>query len=397
MLIGIVGKPNSGKSTFFKAATLIDVGIANYPFTTIKPNHGVGFVRIDCADKDFNVKCNPKFGYCTESIRFVPVELLDVAGLVPGAHKGYGLGNQFLDDLRQAHALIHVIDVSGSTNEKGEIVEQGTHNPASDILFLEEELDMWYLGLIKKGWDKFSRTVMQEKKSGSELAKAIAKQLSGLMVTEEIVNPLLKQFPEDIDLWGEKELKCLAAELRKKTKPTIIAANKIDISGADKEYEKIKKQFPYKIIIPCSGECELALRNAAKSEAIEYLPGSQDFKILKQINEKQKTALEFIKRNVLEKYGGTGIQECLNKAVFELLGYIAVFPVPNAKLRDKDGKILPDCMLIENGTTAQEFAFRIHEDIGRNFIKAQDIRTKQVIGKEHKLKHRDVVEIVSGR
>src|SRR3989338_5626200 len=139
MLIGVVGKANVGKSTFFKAATLAEVEIANYPFATIKPNHGTGYVRVDCAEKFFNVKCNPRFGYCIEGIRFVPVDMLDVAGLVPGAHEGKGMGNQFLDDLRQADALIHVVDVAGTTNEKGEPITPGSYDPADDIKFLEEE------------------------------------------------------------------------------------------------------------------------------------------------------------------------------------------------------------------------------------------------------------------
>jgi len=154
MLIGIVGKANVGKSTFFKAATLAEVEIANYPFTTIKPNHGTGFVKVDCVDKEFNVKCNPRFGYCLDGKRFVPVDLLDVAGLVPGAHEGKGMGSEFLNDLNQADALIHIIDVSGSTNEKGEKVPILSYDPANDIKFLEKELDMWYLRLIEKGWEK---------------------------------------------------------------------------------------------------------------------------------------------------------------------------------------------------------------------------------------------------
>src|SRR3989344_1881372 len=175
MLIGIVGKPSCGKSTFFKAATLAEVDIANYPFTTIKPNHAVGYVRVDCADKFFNVKCNPRFGYCLDNIRFAPVDLIDVAGLVPGAHKGLGMGSQFLDDLRQAHVLIHVIDVSGSINEKGESVDALSYDPAKDVEFLEYELDMWYLGILKKGWEKLTRLIVQEKQA---VHKTIAKQVS---------------------------------------------------------------------------------------------------------------------------------------------------------------------------------------------------------------------------
>ena len=163
MLVGIVGKPNVGKSTFYKAATLAEAEIANYPFATIKPNEGVGYVRLPCADKDFNTQCNPRTGFCVNHFRFVPIQLLDVAGLVAGAHEGKGMGNQFLDDLRQADVLIHVIDVAGSTNDKGEPIVVGGHDPAVDVRFLEVELDMWYLGILKKGWEKFARTVTQEK------------------------------------------------------------------------------------------------------------------------------------------------------------------------------------------------------------------------------------------
>src|SRR3989338_6474207 len=110
MLLGLVGKPSAGKSTFFKAATLAEVAIASYPFTTIKANQGVGYVKIDCIDKEFKVQCNPNHGFCINGKRFVPVDLLDVARLVPGASEGKGLGNQFLDDLTKADALISILD-----------------------------------------------------------------------------------------------------------------------------------------------------------------------------------------------------------------------------------------------------------------------------------------------
>ena len=248
MLIGIVGKPSSGKSTFFKAASLAEVEIANYPFTTIKPNHGTGFVKVDCVDKEFNVKCNPRFGYCLDGKRFVPVELLDVAGLVPDAHKGVGLGNQFLDDLNQADVLIHIIDVSGSTNEKGEQVPKLSYDPANDIKFLKHELNMWYIRLIEKGWEKFARTVNQEK---PELKKAIAKHLSSLRVTEELVEGIIEKLKLDLDImkWDKEILLKIAIELRKETKPMIIACNKIDVDGAYENFEKLKKQFPNEFIV----------------------------------------------------------------------------------------------------------------------------------------------------
>jgi ribosome-binding ATPase YchF (GTP1/OBG family) len=397
MLVGIVGKPSCGKSTFFKATTLAEAEIANYPFTTIKPNHGVGYVKVECADKDFNVKCNPRFGYCLDGTRFVPVDMLDVAGLVPGAHKGLGRGNEFLDDLNQAHVLIHVIDVSGSTNEKGEPVEPLSYDPAEDIKFLEVELDMWYSRNLTKGWEKFARQVQQEHQ---EIQKALAKQLSFLRITENMIEDVIKELNLDKEKpseWTEDNLKQMASKLRKITKPTIIAANKIDVPGTEKNLEKIKKEFPDYIIIPCSAESELALKEAAKHEIIEYTPGEKDFtmKDNSKLNEKQKSALEFIKKNILEKYNSTGVQKVLDAAVFKLLKYIAIFPGGVSKLEDRDGNVLPDCFLLPENSTALDFAYHLHTDIGDNFIRAINVRTKQVIGKDHQLKHRDVIEIIT--
>ena len=398
MLVGIVGKSNIGKSTFFKAATLAEVQIANFPFTTIKPNHGTGFVKVDCVDKEFNVKCNPRFGYCLDGNRFVPVELLDVAGLVPGAHEGKGLGNEFLNDLNQADALIHIIDVSGSTNEKGESVEPLSYDPANDIRFLEHELDMWYFRLIEKGWEKFARTVNQEK---PELHKAVANQLSSLRVTENLMEQVIEKFnlDQDITKWDKDTLLKIAIELRKETKQMIIACNKIDVDGADANFERLKKEFKDDILIPCSAESELALREAAKHELIKYIPGEDRFEIIKseKINEKQKKALEFIKNNVLEKYGSSGVQQFLDRAVFELLKYIAIFPGVVNKLQDQHGNVLPDCFLMPKDTTALDFAFKLHTDIGNSFVKAIDVRSKKPVGKDYLLRNRDVIEIMTSK
>lgn len=399
MIVGVVGKANVGKSTFFKALTLANVEIANYPFATIKPNSGIAHVRIDCVDKEFNVQCNPREGYCIHHQRFVPIEVIDVAGLVPGAYEGKGMGNQFLDDLRQADALIHVIDVAGATNDKGEPVPPGTRDPAEDIRFLEIEMDMWYLGILKKGWEKFARTIQQEH---GDIQKALAKQLSGLGVTEHMVEEALKKFTliEKIPTeWTESELRELSSYLRKQTKAMIIAANKIDIPGAEENLERIKKEFPDYIIVGCSAESELALKEAAKHELIDYLPGDKDFKVLKEdsLNDKQKKALGFIKSHILQNFGSTGVQEVINKATFELLKLIAVFPGGVGKLTDQFGNVLPDCFLIPKGSTALDFAYKIHTDLGDNFIRAIDVKTKMTVGKEHILKNRDVIEIITGK
>jgi len=398
MLIGIVGKPSSGKSTFFKAATLAEVEIANYPFTTIKPNHGTGFVKVKCVDRELGVKCNPRFGYCLNGKRFVPVDLLDVAGLVPGAHEGKGMGNQFLDDLNQADVLVHIIDISGSTNEKGEQVAALSYDPTNDVRFLEHELDMWYLRSIEKGWEKFARTVNQEK---PELPKAVAKQLSFLRVTEDLIKRVMEQLSleNDITKWSKNNLHDLAVTLRKATKPMIIACNKVDINGAHENFERLKKQFSEHLMIPCSAEAELALKEAAKRELIGYTPGENDFEIKDEskLNEKQKKALEFIKRNVLARYNATGIQDVLDKAVFELLKYVAIFPGGVNKLGDQYGNILPDCFLLPENSTALDFAYKLHTDIGNNFVKAINVKTKKPVGKDYILKNRDVVEIATSK
>ena len=393
MLIGVVGKPSTGKSTFFKAITLVEVEIANYPFTTIKPNHAVGYIRIACADKDFSTQCNPRMGYCIEHQRFLPVDLLDVAGLVPGASEGLGMGNAFLDDLNQADALIHVIDLSGSTNEKGEPVSAGSYDPINDVLFLDEELDLWYLRLLNKGWEKFARQVKQE---NANIFKAITKQLSGLRVTEDIAKEAVKhlQLSDVIEQWSAEDLRGLASYLRSVTKPMIIAANKADISVAKENLKRLQERFPERVIIACSAESELALKGAAKKELIHYVPGDGKFTYIASVNDLQRNALDFIDKNILQQYGNTGVQKVLDSVVLDVLKYIAIFPGGVNKLEDKDGNVLPDCFLLRDGSTALDFAFKLHTDIGNNFIRAIDVRTKRTVGKEHLLKHRDVVEII---
>jgi ribosome-binding ATPase YchF (GTP1/OBG family) len=393
MLIGIVGKPSTGKSTFFMAATSVPVERSPRPFTTIKPNRAVAYVEVECVDKVFNKQCNPRTGFCVNSRRFVPVELLDVAGLVPGAHEGKGLGNKFLDDLRQADVLVHIVDASGSTNEVGERVAVGSYDPCNDVRFLEQELDFWIKGILDNNWNKLAREAKLNTKKNEEI---ITNQFSGLGMNRTIIARVLKELKleeKPIDQWSDEERLNLCKKIRQIGKPIIIAANKCDLSAGWDNFQKIKKTFPEYVVIACSAEAEITLKGASKAGFIDYIPGDKTFTIKAELNEAQKGAMDIMKA-VCDKYGGTGVQKCLNSAVFDFLHYIAIFPGGVGKLEDSEGRVLPDCFLMPPGTTALDFAFKLHSDIGRGFIKAIDVKTRQAVGKDHDLKHRDVIEIV---
>lgn len=397
MLIGFVGKPSTGKSTFFKAATLAEVEIAAYPFTTIKPNSAIGYVKTTCASKFFNTVSTPREGYVLGHNRFVPIQLIDVAGLVPGAHEGKGLGNQFLTDLTQADALVHIVDASGSTNEKGDAVDPLSYDPANDVKFLEEEIDLWFKDIMTKNWERFVRQVIGEK---ADIAKAIHKQFSGLKVTEDLVNKAIIRLglnKEAPDKWSDSDLKRICSELRKYSKPMIIAANKIDVPGSERNVERLKKMFPDYTIIPCAADAELALREAAKRGMIRYVPGESSFEVIGKLNDIQSGALDFIRNNILEKFGNTGVQQVLDHAIYKILNYITVYPGGLNNLKDSEGRVLPDCFLMRKGSTALDFAYRLHTDFGKTFIRAINVKTKRTVGKEYVLEDGDVIEIVSAK
>ncbi|MEK6812561.1 MAG: redox-regulated ATPase YchF [Nanoarchaeota archaeon] len=392
MLISVAGKPNCGKSTFFKAATQMDVAIGNRPFVTVKSNEGIAYVRIPCVDSELNTQCNPRFGSCIHHQRFIPLRFMDIPGLAVGAHEGRGLGYEFLNDIGQADALIHVVDIAGSTNENGEPVPVGSYDPLQDIAFLETELDYWYHGILAKSWEKFARKLVGEKK---KLTQILTQQYSGLRITEKHVQHALQNLQLDAehpDQWKVEDVKKFCSALRKYSKPLVIAANKID-KGGEENLQRLQQQFPHLTIIPCSADAELALREAQKQGIIDYIPGDNSFTITKEISAEQKKVLDFIQKQVLGKFGSTGVQQALNQAVFDLLGYIAVYPGGVGKLEDSEGRRLPDCFLLPPGSTALDFAYKIHKDLGDNFVKAIDVKTKMPLGKDHQLKHRDIIEI----
>ncbi len=384
--IALAGKPNSGKSTFFKAATLANVEIANYPFTTIDANHGVAYVRAICPCRELKLDC----GNCRDGVRFVPIEMIDVAGLVPDAHKGRGLGNEFLDNLRQAKAIIHVIDASGGTDIEGNPVPVGSHDPLGDIEFLEHEITMWMSGILKRNWERLSRKVQAE---GLKLEETIAGQLEGAGITDGHVKTVLTRLklPRDKpQMWTDEQIIRLSDMLRAESKPLIIAANKID-AASQENIERLVKAGA----IPVSAAAEVALRMADKGGAVKYIPGDADFVDSPNLTDAQKEGLQKI-RLVMKKNSGTGIQKCINETVFKLLDLVVVYPVEDEnRFTDKMGRILPDAFLLKKGSTPKDLAFMVHTDIGKGFLYAVDARTKMRLGEKHELKNGDIVKIVA--
>lgn len=389
--IGLLGKANVGKSTFFSAATETPVPIGNFPFTTIQPNIGVAYVKADCACKHFGIKHqNP---LCVNGTRFIPVKLIDVAGLVPGAHEGKGLGNQFLDDARQAEVLIHVVDIAGTTDIQGHSVPIGTHNPLEDVEFVEYEFDQWFIDILRREWEKLTKEIEQKR---AKLTDGIAKRFTGLGIKDYQVQDVLHKLElasKNPKEWNDSDIQTFVKELRKNTKPIIIAANKADLC---KDLDIIKK-ISDTIVVPCSAETELLLRKATKAGIIHYESGDEKFSMMenKEILPQQQKALDLV-NTVFSKIHSTGIQKILNIAVFDLLKLIVVFPVEDeTKLTNKNGDILPDAKLLPQDSTAKDLAGLIHADIAKGFLHAIDCKTKQRIGGDHKLKSGDVIKIIS--
>ncbi len=387
--VALAGKPNAGKSTFYKAATLADVDIGNYPFTTIDHNRGITHVRTRCPCLDRSDRCENAL--CHAGKRYVPVELLDVAGLVPGAHDGKGLGNQFLDELTGADVILHVVDASGGTNEEGEPVETDTYDPVDDVQFVETEMDLWLAGIIESNWETVTR---QSRSPEFEFEEAVTDMLTGIGATEADVLAVLRamEFSEDPLAWEDADREELARRIRERTKPIVVVANKVDVAEQE-NVERLAETAGH--VVPCTAEGELALRQAVEAGVVAYDPGDSDFEITDEVSDKQAAGLTRI-QTVLEKWSGTGVQQALNEAVYSILDQITVYPVENeTNWTDGQGNVLPDAVLLPGGATPVDLAYAVHSDIGDGYLHAVDARENRRISADHELAEGDVVKIVS--
>ncbi len=397
-MVGLVGKANVGKSTFFAASTMKTVEIAGFPFTTIKANRGVAYLQSPCVCRELGVEDSPVNSACVDGIRLVPVDLIDCPGLIRGAHQGKGLGNQFLDEVRRADALIVVCDAAGATDDNGQPVPPGSHDPIEDVRMFESEFDLWLLSLVRKDWDRIARTAQAARE---EIGRHLEVKLTGLGMNRTHIATAVENAGLDAYKargWSGDDLSRFVSELRKTSKPLIVAANKADREHAEENVKRLRKEG-YRVVPTCA-EAELALRRAAAAGLIRYTPGDGNFEVMKpsSLSPVQRKALEAIKDRVFKRWGTTGVQETINDSFFQLLDSILVYPVEDAeKLTDHSGRVLPDCYVVPRGTTTKRFAGLIHTELGESFIFAIDARTKMRLGDDYVLKNNDVIQIVAAK
>ncbi|MEM0232945.1 MAG: redox-regulated ATPase YchF [Candidatus Nezhaarchaeales archaeon] len=398
--VALVGKTNVGKSTLFSALTMLPVKIEARPFTTIRPNVGIAYLKVKCVCRELGVKDNPRNSICRDGVRYIPVKIIDLAGLIPGAHEGRGLGNKFLDEMREADGIIHVVDASGSTDAEGRPCPPGSHDPLLDVEMIEREVDLWIFGMLRQDWAKIARSVEHGKLSVEE---AVASRLSGLKISIKHVRETLEKLDlrsKKLGAWSEETLLTFVKHLFRIAKPFVIAANKCDLPESVNNVRRLKEVYGDDVVIPCSAEAELALRRAAEKGLIEYTAGDSKFKIAnrEKLTREQLKALELIKQRVLDVWGSTGVQEVLNTTYFKRLNMIPVYPVADPdSLTDSEGNVLPDVYLVPRGTTARELAYIIHTELGESFIYAIDARKKVRLGEDSVLNENDVISIVAAK
>jgi len=398
LTIGIVGKTNTGKTTFFNAATLLNAEVQPYPFTTKEPNKGIAHISAPCVCKEFGVKCQPRNSVCIKGWRFHPIELIDLPGLIKGAYLGKGLGNRFLSVAAQSDALIHLVDASGSIDAEGNIVEVGYGDPLSDYYDIEEELVLWYHKVIES-----NRMVIEKHEKSLGLSEALYTVLSGMKVNREHIEKALMLtglYEVSFKDWTPEDSKNFAYVIRDISKPTIVVANKIDLEGAEDNYLRLSRTLKDVVVIPASADTELALRRAQEKGLVEYIPGSEEFKVVRsnKLTEKQRKALEYMERFVFSKVMRTGVQFALNTLIFKVMAYKFVYPVEDPeRLSDKKGRILPDVHLLPRDATLLDLAGEIHSEFPKYLLYGIDVRTGLKLPRDYILHDRDVVHLVITR
>jgi ribosome-binding ATPase YchF (GTP1/OBG family) len=343
-----------------------------------------------------NLKDNPQNSACIDGWRYIPIKIIDVPGLLKDAWMGRGLGTRFLNVIGQADALIHVVDSSGSIDAEGRITDPGSGNPLQDALDVENEIERWIGEIIENN----RQTIIREE-SSSNITEALTKSLSGIKANPlQIAQALEKAELKDTPFvhWTLDKVIKFAAFLLPIIKPTLIMANKMDILTSEKNFEILTQYYGRSLVAACSAEAELALRRAEKTGLLQYTPGQEMFKIKEnaKLTPKQQGALKYIERRVMAKWMRTGIQQALNTVVFKLLRRNMIYPVSNEKkYMDHHGNILPDVYLLPDSSTPIDLAQNIHTRLVKEYLLAIDAKTGIRLPKDYKLRHKDVVKIIT--
>ncbi|KAJ3116623.1 hypothetical protein HDU96_009178 [Phlyctochytrium bullatum] len=329
-------------------------------------------------------------GRCENGTRHVPIKMLDVAGLVPGASKGEvclclrvgqamgrgtvsfltfhaskGLGNQFLDDLRTADMLIHIVDVSGTTDAAGKVT-QG-YDPINDIDWLRSEIHSWIYGNLMKRWGSIVRKHVAVKVN---IAETLQTQLSGYGANLAVVQRTVDRsgIKEPLEKWDDGTVSTFVDAFLDERFPTVIALNKIDLPDADNNIDRICRKYDSSKIVLTSAASENFLRKLQKQGFVKYYEGTDRFDLkedqapddpnpLKPLPPGILPKLEKLQDLVLFRYGTTGIQATLKLCV-STLGLIPTYPVRNINnFGDGPGGkagVFRDCMLVRKGSKVRD-------------------------------------------
>ena len=392
--IAIVGKTNVGKTTLFNAATLLNAEISTYPFTTKQPNVGAAYVCDVCVCREIGVKDNPLNSACIDGWRYVPIRIIDLPGLIKDAWRGKGLGNRFLSMIGQADALIHVVDASGSVDAEGRLTKPGSGNPISDVLDIQTEIERWMARIIERNMPRIIREA-----SHRTVEDAFSRALSGVGASASSVLRALKNSGlEDSspEKWSEDQTLLFVGALLPIIKPSLILANKMDLPKAEENLDMLTEYFSEVPIAACSAEAELVLRRAEKIGLLHYTPGQEKFRIREgaELTVEQRRALDYVEQRILAKWMRTGIQQALNTVVLKMLKRNMVYPVSDeSRFADGHGNVLPDVLLLSDGSTPLDLARNLHSSLAETYLLAIDAKTGTRLPQNYILRHRDVVKI----
>lgn len=370
-VIGLVGKPSSGKSTTLNALTDANAKIGAFPFTTIDPNKATGYLEVECACQRYGKQelCKPNYGYCREGKRGVPVMLLDVAGLVPNAHLGRGLGNKFLSDLTEADCLIHIVDVSGTTNAEGK--ETRGYDPLHDIEWLQDEIFRWILGNLTEKWGSVVRRHTATK---STTLETLRQQFGGYYANKQLIGKALDLVPglPPLQEWDTETIEKVVKAFMAVKFPTILSLNKMDHPDSDKNVSKIMLKHPELKCVLTSSLTEILLRKLASQNYIRYDSGTEFVDTaedlpdegLREMDDKLKSRIENIRDLVLYRFGSTGVVQLLQAAA-DLLDLVPVWPVRNINsfTGNSGNNVFRDCVLVKRGTPVISVARKIIGDV----------------------------------